>query len=127
MQKCADSPDSALGGSPSGSASSGHPTVIGSHSLRSSNSEVASGRKQPVDMDMTAQSMASAERRFANWNELFQYLRREIVSSTINSCRNLCSKQVEMNLRDAQILHRLEGIQADLNGVRQLQRHLQGR
>ena len=80
MQKCADSPDSALGGSPPGSASSGHPTAIGgSHSLQSSDSGVASGRKHPADT--TAQNMASAEQRFANWNELFQYLRREIVSA----------------------------------------------
>jgi hypothetical protein len=95
----ADSPDSGL--SPLEDSPNHQPTTpsAGYGSLRSSDSE----NQRPT-------KTTPAEKRFADWNELFQYLRREIV---------------EMNVRDAQILRSLETIQAELNGVRQIQRHLQ--
>ncbi|KAL3108506.1 hypothetical protein niasHT_015428 [Heterodera trifolii] len=77
---------------------------VGYGSLKSS-SDSSEGRR---DNDGTAEKrrmIGPAEKRFADWNELFQYLKREIM---------------EMNARDAQILRRLEGIQFELNGVRQM-------
>jgi hypothetical protein len=78
---CVDSPDSALGGSPSSAGSSNgqtprmaiqRPTIIAAK--RGGPQQQQQQHQMPIGIGM------EAERRFANWNELFQYLRREIVS-----------------------------------------------
>jgi hypothetical protein len=101
--KFASSPDSALGGSPS-----------------SEQSTTANTPSAEFDGKM---SNGNGKKRFANWNELFQYLRREIVRIEWEGLWVDLSLnwQVEMNVRDAQILQNLETIQTELNGVKQMQ------
>lgn len=121
----ANSPDSAIGtdSSPSGSlGETGSQTMVPvSISVAfgapfegcNSTEEIVPQKTTPTEIGPRIQQILptlhktiGADRRYAQWNELVQHLRREIS---------------EMNMRDVQILHSLETIETELNGVRQLQ------